>query len=170
MAALPVFAASATKDIKVDQVGYLSTSPKIALVASQKPATQFTVNQSKDGKVVYPGTLSAPAEDNDSGDRVQVADFSKLIKSGTYYLDVPGVGRSWDFEISPDVYAKTWRLAMRSYYGQRCGIAVDLGPEFPGYKHDACHLEGAYDASSGKTGPRVSKGAGTMPATTGGTL
>ena len=47
-------------------------------------------------------------------------------------------------------------LAMRSYYGQRCGTAVDLGPEFPGYKHAACHLEGAYHASSGKTGPHMS--------------
>src|SRR5580658_5170087 len=45
---------------------------------------------------------------------------------------------------------------MRSYYGQRCGTAVDLGPEFPGYKHAACHLEGAYQASSGKSGPHVS--------------
>jgi endoglucanase len=47
---------------------------------------------------------------------------------------------------------------MRSYYGQRCGIAVDLGKEFPGFKHEACHLEGAYHASSGKTGVHVSKG------------
>ena len=71
---------------------------------------------------------------------------------------MPGVGRSWDFDIGPDVYADTWRLVMRSYYGQRCGIAVDLGSEFPGYKHPACHLEGAYHPSSGKTGPHVSKG------------
>jgi endoglucanase len=47
---------------------------------------------------------------------------------------------------------------MRSYYGQRCGIAVDLGPEFPGYKHPACHLEGAYHPSSGKTGPKPASG------------
>jgi endoglucanase len=45
---------------------------------------------------------------------------------------------------------------MRSFYGQRCGTAVDLGPEFPGFKHDACHLNGAYHSSSGKTGPHVS--------------
>jgi len=32
------------------------------------------------------------------------------------------------------------------------------GPGIPGYKHDACHLEGAYHASSGKTGPHSSKG------------
>jgi len=45
---------------------------------------------------------------------------------------------------------------MRAFYGQRCGTAVDLGPEFPGYKHAACHLNGAFHASSGKTGARAS--------------
>jgi endoglucanase len=151
-------AATPTVAIKVDQVGYLNSAAKIALVSSNPPATAFTVNQSRDGKPVFSGALSAPAEDYDSGDSLQAADFTQCIKSGTYYIDVPGVGRSWDFDIAPDVYANTLRLAMRSYYGQRCGIAVDLGPEFPGYKHEACHLEGAYHASSGKTGPHVSIG------------
>ena len=77
-------------------------------------------------------------------------------KPGKYYLEVPGVGRSWEFSIGPDAFARPFYLAMRSYYGQRCGTAVDLGPEFPGYKHAACHLEGAYHASSGKTGPHIS--------------
>jgi len=156
--AAPLFAANSTLEIKVDQVGYLPNAAKIAMVATKNPATEFTVNQSKDGKPVFHGALSAARDDFDSGDKVQAADFSKWIKNGTYYIDVPGVGRSWDFDIAPDVYAKAWRLAMRSFYGQRCGIAVDLGPEFPGYKHEACHLEGAYHASSGKTGPKVSKG------------
>jgi endoglucanase len=40
---------------------------------------------------------------------------------------------------------------MRSFYGQRCGTAVDLGPEFPGYAHAACHRQAAWHASSGRT-------------------
>ena len=47
------------------------------------------------------------------------------------------------------------RLAMRSYYGQRCGCAVDLGN---GYKHAACHPAGAYHASSGKSGAMQNHG------------
>ena len=156
--AASLFAANPTLEIKVDQVGYLPNAPKIALVVSKTPATEFTVNQSKDGKVVYHGNLSAARDDYDSGDRVQAADFTKLPKIGQFYIDVPGVGRSWDFDVAPDVYAKAWRLTMRSYYGQRCGIAVDLGPEFPGYKHAACHLEGAYHATSGKSGPVAPNG------------
>ncbi len=152
-------AANPTLDIKVDQVGYLPNGAKIALVSSKRPATEFTLNLSKDGKPVFHGSLPAPVEDYDSGDPVQIADFGgKPIKPGTYYIEVPGIGRSWDFEIAPDVYAKAFRAAMRSYYGQRCGIAVDMGPEFPGFKHDACHLEGAWHPSTGKTGTHVSKG------------
>ncbi|MBZ5622295.1 MAG: glycoside hydrolase family 9 protein [Acidobacteriia bacterium] len=156
--AVPAFAANPITEIKVDQAGYLSGSPKVAFVASKAAATGFTVRAAKDGKVAFSGKLTAPADDPDSGDRVQAADFTKLAKSGTFYLDVPGVGRSWDFSIGPDVYARAWYMTMRSFYGQRCGIAVDLGPEFPGYKHDACHLEAAYHASSGKNGRLLNLG------------
>jgi endoglucanase len=156
--AASMFAAAATLEIKVDQVGYLTNSPKVAMVASQSPATEFTVRSARDNAVAFKGKLASAMDDRDSGDRIQTADFSTLTKTGAYYLEVPGVGRSWNFEIGPDIDSRAWYLALRSYYGQRCGIAVDLGPEFPGFQHDACHLEGAWHASSGKTGPRVSKG------------
>lgn len=147
------FAAAPTSEIKVDQAGYVPGAAKVAMVVSKAPATDFLVRRVADGAVAFRGRLAAPLEDADSGDRVQAADFTKLKKRGTYYLEVPGVGRSWDFAIGKDVFARAFYLAMRSFYGQRCGTAVDLGPEFPGYVHAACHLEGAYHASSGKTGP-----------------
>ena len=153
---IPALAATATTEIKVDQVGYLSGAPKVALVASKTAAKEFTV-RSATGAVVFRAPLPSPVDDPDSGDRVQAADFSALSTPGKYYLDIPGVGRSWEFAIGPDIYARAWYLAMRSYYGMRCGTAVDLGPEFPGFRHAACHLEGAWHPSSGKTGPRASK-------------
>lgn len=142
--------------IKVDQVGYLPDNPKLALVTAQ--ATTFEVKNAADNATVFKGELSQPSKDADTGDSVQIADFSKLKKSGTYYLDVPGVGRSWTFAISPDVFSRTYYLAMRGFYGQRCGTAVDLGPEFPGYSHPACHLKGEFHASSGKQGERDNVG------------
>ena len=35
---------------------------------------------------------------------------------------------------------------------------MDLGPEFPGYTHPACHLKGSFHASSGKEGSRDNVG------------
>lgn len=145
-----------TTEIKVDQVGYLSGAPKIAFVVSATAADKFIVRRKSDGSLAFEGKLSTPVDDPDSGDRVQAADFTKLNVSGTFYLEVPGVCRSWDFAIGADVYRHTYYLAMRAFYGQRCGAAVDLGPEFPGYKYAACHLVGGYHSSSGKNGPQKS--------------
>jgi len=152
------FAADASLEIKVDQVGYLPGAPKIAVVAARKPAAEFLVRRSAGDAVALRGKLSEARPDANSGDQVQYADFTALDEPGRYYLDVPGVGRSWNFSIGAFIYQRAYYLAMRSFYGQRCGIAVDLGPEFPGFRHDACHLEGAWHASSGKTGPRASRG------------
>ena len=140
--------------IAVDQAGYLMGAPKLAMVitSEKKPASKFTLRDATAGSVAFFGALSAGKHDADSGDFVETADFSSFDKPGSYYLEVPGVGRSWTFAIGKDVYRRAYYLAMRSYYGQRCGTAVDLGPEFPGYKHGPCHLSGAYHASSGKTG------------------
>jgi endoglucanase len=126
------------------------------MVVSQTQAEDFTVRNVKTGAVVLKGKLTAPKSDADSGDNVQAADFSALKSSGTYYIDVPSVGRSWDFSVASDVYAHAYYMAMRAFYGQRCGTAVDMGPDFPQYKHAACHTEGAYHASSGKSGEHVS--------------
>jgi endoglucanase len=151
--ALPALAASPTGEIKVDQAGYLPNAPKIAMVVSGKVATEFLVRRAGDGLVVFHGPLSAAALDTDTQDAVQTADFTRLTVEGRYYIEVPGIGRSWNFAVAPDVFSRVFYLALRSFYGQRCGTAVDLGPEFPGYSHPACHLHAEYHASSGKTGP-----------------
>lgn len=138
--------------IKLDQVGYLPGAPKLAVVTAT--AKTFAVKRASDNATVFKGTLGAATLDADTGDSVQLADFTTLRLPGTYYLDVPGVGRSWTFSIRRDVFSRAYYLAMRAFYGQRCGTAVDLGPEFPGYSHAACHLKGEFHPSSGKQGER----------------
>jgi endoglucanase len=149
-------AATPNTPIKIDQVGYLSTGPKFAMVilndAQGGAVTAFSVRRSKDNSVALQGVLGASTFDSDTGDRVRAADFSKLNETGIFYLDAPGIGRSWNFRIADDVFSRVYYLAARSYYGQRCGTAVDLGSEFPGYRHGVCHTDGAYDPSSGKEG------------------
>lgn len=142
--------------IKVDQVGYLPWAAKIGVVTAG--AKTFEVKRAKDDVTVFKGTLEPAHLDPDTGDSVQIADFSKVRESGTYYLEVKGVGRSWTFGINASAFSHTYYLAMRAFYGQRCGMAVDLGPEFPGYKYAACHLKGAFHASSGKQGEHNNAG------------
>jgi endoglucanase len=147
--------AAATPDIRVDQAGYLPDAAKLAMVVSRAPvAGTFAVRRATGGPPVFEGRLGPPRDDPDSGDRVLLADFSGLKERGTFHLDVPGVGRSWDFAIDDAVYAPALHLAWRWFYGQRCGTAVNLAPGFPGYSYGACHSRAAYHASSGRTGAR----------------
>ena len=82
-------------NIKVDQVGYPISARKIAVVSA--PARTFVVKRASDNATVYQGKLSASATDANSGDTVEAADFSSLQQPGMYYLEVPGIGRSWTF-------------------------------------------------------------------------
>jgi endoglucanase len=128
----------------------------VAFVASpsQTHAETFQIRRSSDRVSSFQGRLAGPEFDPDSGDYVQAAEFTGLRDAGTYYVDVPGVGRSFDFSVDRNVFNHTYYLAMRAFYGQRCGTAVDMGPEFPGYAHPACHLHGEFHSSSGAQGPR----------------
>jgi endoglucanase len=151
-AALVYGSESAQLAIKVDQVGYPLNGPKVALISS--PATTFEIRRSNDGGVVFQGKLGSAVADPNTGDQVQAADFSALRRAGSFYLEVPGVGRSWNFTVGKNVFAHTYYMAMRAFYGQRCGTAVDMGPEFPGYSHPICHQHGEFHPSSGASGPR----------------
>jgi endoglucanase len=142
----------ASGSIKVDQVGYPVNGPKVALVSS--PATTFEVRRSSDGVVAFSGKLTPATADADTGDQVRAADFTPLRHEGSYYLEIPGVGRSWNFTVGMNVFEHTYFTAMRGFYGQRCGTEVDMGPEFPGYTHPICHVHGEFHSSSGATGPR----------------
>lgn len=146
--------ASSTGSIHVDQVGYPAGAPKIAAVLAGEAKT-FAVYRISDGTMVFEGELSEVKLDALSGDKVRTADFSSLDEAGRYEIRVAGAGRSWPFEIGQAPYAELLRLTMRSYYGQRCGTAVDLGG---GYAHPACHLRGEFHRSSGKSGPARTAG------------
>lgn len=150
-------AADVSPAIHIDQVGYLPAAPKIAVVATSG-AAGFVLRRVSDDSEALTGQLSAPQTDALSGDTVQLADFSAITTQGDYYLDVPGVGRSYAFAIRRDVFAHAFYLTMRGFYGQRCTTAVNMGPDFPTYQHAACHLNGGFHASSGKTGSYVSSG------------
>jgi endoglucanase len=145
-------AVDAQLSIKVDQAGYPLAGPKVALVSAS--AKDFIVRRASDKSAVYQGKLTPAQADENSGDKVQAADFSALKQAGRYYIEIPGVGRSWDFEVGSKVFERAYYMAMRGFYGQRCGTAVDMGPEFPGYTHPACHLHGEFSPTSGRSGPR----------------
>ncbi len=142
--------APAVSAFRFNQTGYLPHSEKRVSVCLSGPgASEFRLFAKGNSKPVFRGKLSAPVADVASGDSVAIADFSGWTRAGLYRLEALGQ-KSDFFSIAADAYAAPLRLAMRAYYGQRCGCAVDLGD---GYSHPACHLTAEYHASSGLQGP-----------------
>jgi endoglucanase len=144
----------AVKTIALNQVGFLPGRAKRAAVvvdaasSGEAGAVPFRVVEAASGRKVFEGTLSAARTDAASGDTVAWADFSALKRPGTYRVEA--CGQSSDaFAVTDDVYRHALWLTTRAFYGQRCGCAVDLGG---GYRHPACHLTGAYHATSGRSG------------------
>jgi hypothetical protein len=120
--------------IKVNQLGYNLLADKYALVSGYADelkavdGTPFQVKRADTGAVAYRGKLKlAVDDDTQSGERIFRADFSRLLRPGTYYLSVaaPGVADSLPFRIGSGVYQPLVVDAARYFYYQRQGIALD---------------------------------------------
>ncbi len=156
---------AASDAVRVDQVGYLPNETKFAMVVNAEAKDGFDVRRVSDGISVFRGSLSPEISDAASNDKIRMADFSAVSTPGAYYLDVAGVGSSFNFHIGADAFAGAYRTVLRGFYGQRCGTAVDMGiVDGVEYKHTVCHsgataandLPATFHASSGRTGTRAS--------------
>jgi endoglucanase len=138
--------------IKVCQVGYLADETKKAMLTSE-PQGKVIVRSSDNDEIVTSLSVGALSFDSDTGDNIRVIDLTEVSKPGRYYLEVPGLGRSFDFHVGSDVFARTFQLSMLFYAGQRCGTAVRLGGDFADYHHAECHVSDAhFDVSTGREG------------------
>ncbi len=129
-------------DIRLNSLGFLPDMPKKATIISE--CSSFTVKKATSGEVVYSGKVTRPLHQKDVNQDVWIADFSGVNEKGKYYLDVPGVGRSFDFEIGDTVYDFAYYTAMRGFYLWRCGTAVEGTHNDIRYTQAACHLDDAY--------------------------
>ncbi|QLH83678.1 glycoside hydrolase family 9 protein [Halosimplex pelagicum] len=146
-----------TERVRVDQVGYLPSAPKRAVVAVESErsaieAERFVVRGSDGGTVARSGALSDPVDDPDAGETVRRADFSALSEPGEYRVAVgrgetadgdlrETTGESVPFRVGADVYEDTLADAVRLYTCKRSNTAIDdpvTGLDVPaGHTQDA---------------------------------
>ena len=134
---LQSYGASHTKpgeNVFINQAGYLPGELK--RVVSDRPARGFIVVDVKSGKHVFAGKLS-PIKDLTTKKRIWVGDFTGLSQPGNYRIEIAGVGLSHPFRIDSNIYNQVLELAARSFYLQRCGIA--LNDRETGLAHPLCH-------------------------------
>ncbi len=120
--------------IRVNEVGYVPVAEKYAYVAdfpevlAADAGTRFEVHRASDDAVVYAGELTLVDEHEAfvSGEKVLKADFSALVIPGRYYVSVAGSGiePSPAFEIGWRVFKPVLRDALRYFFYQRQGIAI----------------------------------------------
>ena len=72
-----------------------------------------------------------------TGEETYEMDFSSVTNEGTYFVRVPGVGRSDDFRIWSGAAEDAFRVHMGGLYQKRCGIAKT--EPFTHWTSGACH-------------------------------
>ncbi|MGV3772869.1 MAG: glycoside hydrolase family 9 protein [Verrucomicrobiales bacterium] len=141
--------------IHVNQVGYMPTYPKKAMVGyylgsmGELPisSTQdFLLLRKSDGQAVHVGNLKQRLDKGFAYtplpyQQVLEADFTQFTTPGEYLLQVPGLGVSFPFRIHDGITANFARTFALGLYHQRCGGAT-LFP-YTRHSHADCHTAAA---------------------------
>ncbi|MBQ5989181.1 MAG: glycoside hydrolase family 9 protein [Oscillospiraceae bacterium] len=124
--------------ILTNQLGYLPTANKVAVLRGDKAADKFSVVDAATDKEVLSGEISAPVKNTSADETNYYADFTKLETPGKYYIKW-GENKSYEFSIGEDVYNDVLKESVYMLYTQRCGCEV----EGPVVNHKACHTDKA---------------------------
>jgi len=127
-ALLTLATGAGSAEIKVNAVGFLPQSHKLAVIPQALRANRFEVVDA-DGKVVLDGALGTASRWAPSGETVRVADFSALTQAGAYRVRV-GSLVSDPFTVAQDGYRALGDAALKAFYFNRSALA--LTPEFAG--------------------------------------
>jgi endoglucanase len=123
---------SAQSWIRINQLGYLPESVKVAVFISENQAKfkTFSLCDALTGKTVFSGTVRPYPGDDWGMKSAGRLDFSAFTKSGGYYLKVSEV-KSPVFRISADAYRGTADYILKYLRQQQCGYNPWL--------KDSCH-------------------------------
>ncbi|WP_207434286.1 glycoside hydrolase family 9 protein [Sabulibacter ruber] len=119
--------------IRLNQLGFYPNASKIAVVVGENKGGKFFLKSADKAKTVYTGQLSEVKPAELSKRPTRVADFSDFSTPGTYVLEIPEVGRSYTFEIKPDVHKGVAAASIKGFYYQR--TAIDLPEKYAGKWH-----------------------------------
>jgi endoglucanase len=109
--------------IKVNQVGYLPSANKIAVVPDNQ-AREFSVVNTANDTVVMSGTLSDAQTWAEADQSVRLADFSQLNIEGEYVIRVEGVADSLPIKINDNAYLSAHDAALKAYYFNRASTEL----------------------------------------------
>jgi endoglucanase len=143
-----------SKYIVIDQFGYLPEGKKIAVIRNPEmgydkkesftPGEHYALVNAKNGEHI----LKKPIEkwlqgntDDASGDKAWWFDFSSITNEGSYFIvDMTNKVRSYEFNISHDVYKEVLKQAVRTFFFQRVGFNKEEKYTGKGWADKASHI------------------------------
>jgi endoglucanase len=131
------FAQSAQDIIRINQSGYYTKAPKLAVVTGDYTSDEyagenfgFYVLKYNNGDTVFKGSFGKLRQSTNSSLKTRIADFTALQKNGNYILFVPGIGNSYPFEIGDNIHRDAARAVLKGFYFIRSSISME--PKFAG--------------------------------------
>ncbi len=115
--------AQASSDIRLNQIGFYPSMPKIAIVRNAT-TSPFYILSTASLDTVFRGTLTPAKTWSYSHESVSLADFSELQATGNFTVAVSGVGTSYPFDIKNHVHEKLAIGTVKGYYYQRASTAL----------------------------------------------
>lgn len=113
-------------DVRVNQLGYVPSFPKVATVLSDaKEPLPFKLLDSA-GTAVSEGQSTPVGLDASSGDSVHVLDFSAFKTPGEGYVLKVGEKLSDPFAIQQNLYEALKNDAFKYFYHNRSGVAIEM--------------------------------------------
>jgi len=130
---------SSSSSIVINQVGYYPGRTKAAFLINPNNSTtnQVKLLDAKTRQTVFVAQLGQPLRDSASQDLIQTIDFTDFNQEGSYYLKLGNL-ESYSFQIGRNIYQDAFTKLLRSYYLQRCGVAIN--DPVTGLNHPPCHL------------------------------
>ena len=144
-----------TGTVKTNHIGYQPDGPKYGYVGNYLGNSQalnlapasFEIRDSATHSIQFIGTpVLRGADDRYSGELVYDCDFSGYTQEGSYYLYVPGAGRSVDFRINEKVYNAAYYTTARGLFHQRYED-VFAPYTLPEYEREGCPTISEIDIS-----------------------
>jgi endoglucanase len=109
--------------IRLNQIGFFPNAPKIAIVVHVNQGIFYVKNEAHQN--VFTGKLQRSVVPAFSGKYTWIADFSSFEQPGKYFLNVPGAGDSYCFEIKKSALRAVAEASIKAYYFMRASTALD---------------------------------------------
>jgi len=111
--------------IHLNQIGYYPKAIKKAIVVLPNIAAEASLINATTNKLVQKFPITGNYDWPLAGDRAQVIDFTTIEKPGTYFFNIPEMGRSHTFEIGAHILSDAFYGAIKGLYYQRASMALD---------------------------------------------